>query len=182
MTLEEHDQVKMGRNAVKCFYKELDDQPFEDRVYSTSCDNEHDEPEVAFFHFKYCTLFKYLKAYPVNDSHFKRAPVTATKTQMVSATAGTGIASIDNWLQEEAPEVFDYDFASEALEAFSEEISTAGLSRDALRRTLLDKGYHSLRVRLAGDVRKYVYFHPDKTKGDSGTLRKLFEEIEAGLY
>ncbi len=122
-------------------------------------------------------LFKYLKLYPVNEGNFKRAPKTLTKIQMVNATVGIGGADVDTWLKDEAPEVFDYDYAAEALESYSEDIAAVGLARDRFRRMLLDKGYHSVQIRIDNKRRKYVYFHPDKTKNDSSNLRKLFNNI-----
>jgi len=122
-------------------------------------------------------LFKYLKLYPVNEGNFKRAPKTLTKIQMVNATIGVGGADVDSWLKEEAPEVFDYDYAAEALEGYSEDIAAVGMARDRFRRMLLDKGYHSVQIRVDSKRRKYVYFHPDKTKNDSSILRKLFNQL-----
>lgn len=120
-------------------------------------------------------LFKYLKKYPVNHGHFKRAPKTKTKTQMVNAAVGVGGADIENWLSTEAPAVFDFDQAAEALERYSEDLAAVGIARDHFRRTLLDKGYHSLQVRLGEGRRKYLYFHPDRTSSDPDALRKLYE-------
>ncbi len=122
-------------------------------------------------------LFKYLKTYPVNESNFKRAPKTLTKIQMVNATVGVGGADIDSWLDEEAPAVFDFDYATEALEVYSEDIAAVGMARDRFRRMLLDKGYHSTQVRVDSKRRKYLYFHPDKTSSDPANLRELFNGL-----
>jgi len=117
-------------------------------------------------------LFNYLRSRKVDNALFKRAPKSATKVQMVNACVGIGGADLDAWLKEEAPEVFDFDHALEALEKFSEDISILGLSRERFRRILMDKGYHSSQVRLKG-ARTYVYYHPGRTKGDTETLKKL---------
>ena len=119
-------------------------------------------------------LFKYLKLYLVDERNFKRARKTRTKIQMVNASVGVGAADIDAWIDEGAPEVFDYDYAAEALEIFSEDLATVGVTREQLRRMLMDKGYHSIQVRLDGDRRKYLYFHPDRTDGRAENLRKLY--------
>jgi len=123
------------------------------------------------------SLFKYLKTYPVDEGNFKRAPKTLTKIQMVNATVGVGGADIDDWLAEEAPEVFDFDYAYNALENYSEDIAAVGIARDRFRRMLLDKGYHSVQIRIDNSRRKYVYFHPDKTENDPAKLRKLYNDI-----
>jgi hypothetical protein len=122
-------------------------------------------------------LFKYLKTYPVDENNFKRAPKTLTKIQIVNATVGIGGADIDAWLLEQAPEVFDYDYAAEALDKYSEDIAAIGMSRDRFRRMLLDKGYHSVQIRIDNNTRKYVYYHPDKTASDAATLRGLYSRI-----
>lgn len=122
-------------------------------------------------------LFKYLKTYPVKEENFKRAPKTLTKIQIVNATVGVGGADIDSWLTEEAPEVFDFDYAVDALEKYSDDIAAVGLARDRFRRMLFDKGYHVVQIRIDNSRRKYVYFHPDKTKSDAATLRELFNLI-----
>lgn len=122
-------------------------------------------------------LFKYLKAYPVDEGHFKRAPKTLTKIQIVNATVGVGGADIDAWLADEAPEVFDFDYATDALERYSEDIAAVGMARDRFRRMLLDKGYHSTQIRVDNVKRKYVYYHPDKTDSDPRNLRSLFSLI-----
>ncbi len=121
-------------------------------------------------------LFKYLKTYPVDESQFKRAPKTLTKIQMVNASVGVGGSDVDSWLDEEAPEVFDYDFATTALETYSEDIAAVGMARDKFRRMLMDKGYHSVQIRVDNRQRKYVYFNPDKTSSDPAELRKLFNK------
>jgi hypothetical protein len=126
-------------------------------------------------------LFKYLKLYPVDEGHFKRAPKTLTKIQMVNASVGVGGADVDAWLQEEAPAVFDYDYAAAALEGFSEDIASVGMGRDRFRRMLQDKGYHSVQIRLENQARKYVYFHPDKTKNDPALLKKLYNKTPEEL-
>ncbi len=118
-------------------------------------------------------LFKYLKTYPVDENNFKRAPKTLTKVQMVNASVGVGGADIDSWLDDESPEVFDYDFAAAALEVYSDDIAAVGMARDRFRRMLFDKGYHSVQIRVDSKRRKYVYFHPDKTSSDPAELRKL---------
>ncbi len=122
-------------------------------------------------------LFKYLKTYPVDEGNFKRAPKTLTKVQIVNATVGVGGADLDNWLNEQAPEVFDYEYAAEALDTFSEDIAAVGMSRDRFRRLLMDKGYHSVQIRIDSRTRKYVYYHPDKTPSDAGKLRELYGKI-----
>jgi hypothetical protein len=124
------------------------------------------------------SLFKYLKTYPVDEGKFKRAPKTKTKIQMVHASVGAGAADIDEWIDTEAPKVFDYDYAMEALEIFSEDLATVGVTRDQLRRMLMDKGFHSVQVRVANGKRKYLYYHPDKTDGRADSLRKLFNDLE----
>ena len=96
---------------------------------------------------------------------------------MVNATVGIGGADVDTWLHEEAPEVFDYDYAAEALENYSEDIAAVGLARDRFRRMLMDKGYHSVQIRVDNTRLKYVYFHPDKTENNTPNLRKLFNNI-----
>ena len=121
------------------------------------------------------SLFKYLKTYPVDRSHFKRAPVTATKIQMVNAAMGETEADLTGWLKE-APKVFDYTYASNSLEKYSEDVAERGLDRKLLGRILRDKGYHSARIR-AENGRKYVYFHPKKTDNDPANLRELLNKI-----
>lgn len=123
------------------------------------------------------SLFNYLKTYPVDEGNFKRAPKTLTKIQIVNATVGVGGADIDSWLDDESPEVFDYDYATEALERYSEDIAAIGMPRDRFRRLLLDRGYHSTQIRLGGNKRKYVYYHPDKTASDATTLRHLYSHL-----
>jgi len=124
-------------------------------------------------------LFKYLKTYPVDLGHFKRAVRTATKEQMVTATAGNGAADLDDWLLSEAPPVFDYDYAAERLAEGSEEVALTGIPREVMRRSLLDKGYHSRRVRTAQGVRRYVYFKPGAVA--PGDVKRLYDQVTAGL-
>jgi len=126
-------------------------------------------------------LFKYLKLYPVDESNFKRAPKTRTKIQMVHASVGVGAADIDDWIAQDAPPVFDYDYAAEKLEIFSEDLATVGVSREHLRRMLMDKGYHSVQVRVDTNKRKYLYFHPDRTEDKAENLRNLYNELIGGL-
>ena len=111
-------------------------------------------------------LFKAMKEWPVNEHHFERAPVSETKRQMVTASAGMEKSAIDEWLDTEAPEVFDYDFAAEELSRFSPEIESAGISRNAFSRAVGDRGYMSKRVRIGASQRKYVYYK-DKIEGTS---------------
>jgi len=122
-------------------------------------------------------LFKYLKLYQVDDRNFKRARKTRTKIQMVHASAGVGAADIDAWLEQDAPEVFDYDYAARELEVYSEDLATVGVTREQLRRMLMDKGFHSVQVRVKGDRRKYLYFHPDRTDGKAENLRRLYSQL-----
>jgi len=117
-------------------------------------------------------LFKYLKSYPVDMDHFKRAPRSVTKIQMVNAAVGVGGADLGTWLAEEAPAVFDFDYAAKALAEYSEDIATVGIGRDRMRRALMDKGYHSQQIR-AGGRRVYVYYNPSRTPGDTATLKEL---------
>lgn len=122
-------------------------------------------------------LFKYLKEYPVNENNFKRARKTRTKVQMVHASVGAGAADIDAWIEEDAPPVFDYDYAMTALEIYSEDVAAVGVTREQLRRMLMDKGYHSVQVRVSEGGRKYLYFHPDRTDGKPENLRRIYNNL-----
>lgn len=126
-------------------------------------------------------LFKFLKLHPVDESKFKRAPKTVTKIQMVNASVGVGGADVGTWLEDEAPEVFDYEYASAQLEEYSEDLAAVGLARDRFRRMLLDKGFHSVQIRIDGRQRRYVYFHPDRTDSDAKTLRDLYNKPSTGI-
>jgi len=117
-------------------------------------------------------LFTYLKSYEVSDAHFKRAPVSETKVQMVNANLGAEGSDLVAWLTEEAPLVFDFEFATEALENFSNNLESAGMSRARFSRALADRGYHSARIRVADGRRVYVYFHPATVEGTPESLKK----------
>lgn len=104
-------------------------------------------------------VFTYLKGLPVNESHFKRAPVSETKIQMVSACLGASGADLADWLRNDAPKVFDADFAIEELEKYSDNADSEGMSKTALGRALSDRGYHSSQIRV-DNKRIYVYYHP----------------------
>lgn len=121
------------------------------------------------------SLFNYLKAYRVNLDHFNRAPVSETKRQMVSAAMGLGGSELSSWLKEEAPAVFDFEFAQEALEKFSDgEWEEQSLSREQFGRSLLDKGFHVVQIRPDGIMKKRVYFNPSKTDGNLKNLKDIY--------
>jgi hypothetical protein len=118
-------------------------------------------------------LFWWLKSQNVDNSLFKRAPMTETKKQMILLTHGTNFTNLTDWLYYAAPEVFDYDYISEELEKFSGDMEGVGISRKMMRRALADRGYHSTQLRLK-EKRVYVYYDPTITKPDPEILRKKY--------
>jgi len=111
-------------------------------------------------------LFWKLKRMAYDPEQFKRAPVTETKRQMVLLATGHEQSDLSAWLDNGAPEVFDYDFCVREL-GDSDSWAEAGMSRKSFGRLMADKGYHSKQLRLDDGRRTYVYYHPDRVKAKS---------------
>lgn len=121
-------------------------------------------------------LFKFLQKYPVDESHFERAPVTETKKQMVNLSLGDEGVDVKNWILEEAPLVFDYEYAVSRVDAGHGTESDIFVSRKKLGLVLSDMGYHSRRVRIEGS-RLYLYYDPRKTSSGTQNLKDLYYSL-----
>jgi hypothetical protein len=125
-------------------------------------------------------LFNYFQRLPFDPSIFKRAPASETKKQMILACGGAEEGDLSEWLATKAPPVFDFEFAQQALLAFSSDFAESGVNRKLFRRKLSDKGYSSKRIRT-GEERIYVYYKDDGANGNPERLRTEFEMLRKGV-
>jgi hypothetical protein len=125
-------------------------------------------------------LFHYLKDLKVDPSAFKRAPVSATKIQMVAASMGEEGDTLMVWLAEEAPKVFTYEFAIRSIVSFcggdDEDFGTFSMDIRTFGRKLRDRGYHAKQIRTEDGRRPRVYYNPNFVKDDPQILRQHLHE------
>jgi hypothetical protein len=125
-------------------------------------------------------LFWYLKRFVrVDQSAFKRAPVSEMKRQLVSASLGEDADTLVSWLSEDAPRVFTYDYAIGDLQEYAgsaADFDAYSMNTRFFGRLLADRGYHGKQIRIASGQRVRVWYNPNEVEGDPAILKTIVNQ------
>lgn len=126
-------------------------------------------------------LFHYLNELKVDDSKFKRAPVSKTKIQMVAASLGEERDDFNTWLRDTKPKVLTYDYAMAQLTDFDDGMGGATISNRQFGKMLAERGYHQTRIRSTNGNRVRVYFDAANIDDDPTILREELEMVDDSI-